>query len=402
VTAIGDSPLARRLRHAEPLVRRWRAAATRFTTPLLPDDYLTLVNPLWSARELRGRVVSVTPEGEDAATLVVEPGWGWTFTHAAGQYIGIGVEIDGRFVWRSYSLTTPPSRDGRRLVVTVRAMPEGFASRHLVHGVEPGTIVRLAPPAGEFVLPDPLPAKVLLLTAGSGITPIMAMLRGLDRRHGAGSLHDLTVVHSAPDADRALFAGELDLLARRHPGWRIVQRHTGRDGRLDLGPGPGPGSREGNPRADRATGSSPRGERLDDVVPDWRERETWACGPTAMLDAAEKTWADAGLGDALHLERFAATFAGSAEGGTITFARSGRTVEADGATTVLDAGERAGIPMPFGCRMGICHTCVAPLRSGAVRDLRDGAEARVAQTDQSPRSVQTCVSAASGDCVIDL
>jgi ferredoxin-NADP reductase len=373
VTAIGDSPLARRV----------RTAATRFTTPLLPDDYLTLINPLWSARELRGRVVSVTPEGEDAATLVVEPGWGWTFEHAAGQYIGIGVEIDGRFHWRSYSLTTPPSRDGKRLVVTVRAMPEGFASRHLVHGIASGTIVRLAPPQGEFVLPDPLPGKVLMLTAGSGITPIMAMLRTLDRRHGSGSLADVTVVHSAPDADRALFAGELDLLARRHPGWRVVQRHTRAEGHLDLA-------------------------GLDALVPDWRERSTWACGPAAMLDEAEKWWADAGLGEALHLERFSADLSGGeAEGGTITFARSGRTVEADGATTVLEAGENAGITMPFGCRMGICHTCVAPLRAGAVRDLRDGTEARVAAvdgttTDQSTRSVQTCVSAASGDCVIDL
>jgi ferredoxin-NADP reductase len=384
VTAIGHSPL----------VRRWRAAATRFTTPLLPDDYLTLVNPLWSARELRGRIVSVTPEAEDAATIVVEPGWGWSFSHAAGQYIGIGVQIDGRFVWRSYSLTTPPSRDGRRLVVTVRAMPEGFASRHLVHGVRAGTIVRLAPPAGEFVLPDPLPGKVLMLTAGSGITPIMAMLRTLDRRHGTGSPADVTVVHSAPDADRALFADELVLLARRHPGWRIVQRHTRVEGHLLL--------HEGNPGAGRATGSSPRAT-LEELVPDWRQRETWACGPTAMLDAAEKAWADAGIRDALHLERFSADLTGGeAEGGTITFARSGRTVDVDGATTVLEAGENAGIPMPFGCRMGICHTCVAPLRSGAVRDLRDGAEARVAGTDQGTRAVQTCVSAASGDCVIDL
>jgi stearoyl-CoA 9-desaturase NADPH oxidoreductase len=386
VTAIGHSPLA----------RRWRDLATRLTTPLLPDDYLTLINPLWSARELRGRVVSVTPETEDSATLVVEPGWGWTFTHAAGQYIGIGVAIDGRFVWRSYSLTTPPSRDGARLVVTVRAMPEGFASHHLVHGVAPGTIVRLAPPAGEFVLPDPLPSRVLFLTAGSGITPVMAMLRTLDRRR-AGT-EDLVLVHSAPDAQRSLFADELDLLARRHPGWRIVQRHTRTEGHLHL-------PHEGNRRADSASGSSPRGEALDDLVPDWRERQTWACGPTALLDDAEKAWADAGIRDALHLERFAASFTAGADGdqgGTITFARSGRTVDADGATTVLDAGERAGVPMPFGCRMGICHTCVAPLRSGAVRDLRDGSEQRVADTDQSTRSVQTCVSAASGDCVIDL
>ena len=301
------------------------------------------------------------------------------------------MQIDGRFVWRSYSLTTPPSRDGRRLVITVRAMPDGFASHHLVHGVAPGTVVRLAPPRGEFVLPDPLPSRVLFLTAGSGITPIMAMLRGLDRR---GSDADLVVVHSSPDAERALFAEELDLLARRHPSWRIVRRHTRDEGRLLL-------PHEGNPRAGGATGTSPRA-RLDDVVPDWRERETWACGPNAMLEGAEKAWADAGLRDALHLERFAASFGAGSEGGTITFARSGRAVEADGATTVLEAGERAGVAMPFGCRMGICHTCVAPLRTGAVRDLRDGTEHRVADTDSHTRTVQTCVTAAAGDCTVDL
>ena len=375
--------------------RRLRSLATRLTTPLLPDDYLTLINPLWSARELRGLIVSVTPEAQDAATIVVEPGWGWEFEHAAGQYIGIGLQIDGRFVWRSYSLTTPPSRDGRRLVITVRAMPDGFASQHLVNGVAPGTVVRLAPPAGEFVLPDPLPAKALFLSAGSGITPIMAMLRSLDRR--ADATDDLVVVHSAPDADRALFAEELDLLGRRHPSWRIVQRHTATDGRLVL-------SHEGSPRAERAAASAPR-VSLDDLVLDWRDRRTWACGPAAMLDDAEKLWADVGLGEALHLERFAASFSAGAEGGTITFARSGRTVGSDGATTVLQAGEQAGIPMPFGCRMGICHTCVAPLSSGGVRDLRDGTEHRVrnsSATDSSHITVQTCVTAAAGDCTVDL
>jgi ferredoxin-NADP reductase len=225
----------------------------------------------------------------------------------------------------------------------------------------------------------------------------MAMLRSLDRRDGTDGGADVVVVHSAPDADRALFAEELDLLGRRHPSWRIVQRHTTTDGRLVL-------SHEGSPRADRAAPSSPR-VRLDDLVPDWRDRQAWACGPAEMLDDAEKLWADAGLGEALHLERFAASFSAGAEGGTITFARSGRTVESDGATTVLQAGEQAGIPMPFGCRMGICHTCVAPLSSGGVRDLRDGSEHRVrnsSATDSSHITVQTCVTAAAGDCTVDL
>src|SRR3954471_20675764 len=141
-----------------------RDVTARMTTPLLPDDYLHMLNPLWTARELRGKVVKVVPETGDAVTLVIKPGWGWSFDHQPGQYVGIAVSVEGRFHWRSYSLTSPPKRDQGHLSVTVKAMPEGYLSKHLVEGLEPGTIVRLAPPKGEFVLPDPPPDKMLFLT----------------------------------------------------------------------------------------------------------------------------------------------------------------------------------------------------------------------------------------------
>src|SRR5262249_41769428 len=167
-----------------------RKVAARITTPLLPDDYLHLANPLWSARELRGRILEVRRETEDSATLVIQPGWGFSFDYQPGQYIGIGLLVDGRWRWRSYSLTSSPaglcgsgsgSRSPRTVTITVKAMPEGFLSTHLVAGVEPGTIVRLAAPRGNFVLPDPAPSSILFLTAGSGITPVMSMLRTLLR-----------------------------------------------------------------------------------------------------------------------------------------------------------------------------------------------------------------------------
>src|SRR4051812_972411 len=179
-----------------------RAVAARMTTPLLPDDYLHMLNPLWTARELRGRVVEVVPETDDAATLVIKPGWGWSFEFQPGQYVGIGVNVDGRWHWRSYSLSSPPHRDDdgkQHIAVTVKAMPEGFLSSHLVRGLDPGTIVRLALPQGDFVLPDPPPPKILFWTGGSGITPVMSMLRTLDRR---GTMPDVVHVHSAPTRDQ--------------------------------------------------------------------------------------------------------------------------------------------------------------------------------------------------------
>lgn len=360
----------------------WHAVRTlvgRVTTPLLPDDYLQLANPLWSARELRGRVLDVRRETEDSATLVIKPGWGFSFDYQPGQYIGIGLLVDGRWRWRSYSLTSSPvsgstrskrfGRDAKTITITVKAMPEGFLSTHLVGGVTPGTIVRLAAPQGNFVMPDPAPASVLFLTGGSGITPVMSMLRTLARRD---QITDIVHLHSAPTETDVLFGAELAELQRAHPGYRLRLRATRTQGRLDL-------------------------SRLDDEVPDWRDRQTWACGPEGMLSDAEKLWTAAGLDPHLHLERFAAVrTAVHGEGGTVRFARSGKTAEVDAATSLMDAGENAGIQMPFGCRMGICQSCVVGLVEGHVRDLRTGVE------HEPGGRIQTCVSAASGDCTLDV
>lgn len=346
-----------------------RSIAQRITTPLLPDDYLRLANPLWSARELRGRVLSVRRETHDSATLVIKPGWGFGFDYQPGQYMGIGLLIDGRWRWRSYSLTSSPVKGARTVTITVKAMPEGFLSAHLVGGVKPGTIVRLAAPQGNFVLPDPAPPTVLFLTAGSGITPVMSMLRTLVRRD---QITDVIHLHSAPTAADVMFGAELDQLARDHPGYRLQLRTTRSQGRLDL-------------------------TRLDTEVPDWRDRQTWACGPEAMLNAAERAWSSAGVLDRLHLERFAVSRAAPAgAGGTVTFAKSGKSTNADAATSLMEAGERTGVQMPFGCRMGICQSCVVGLVEGHVRDLRTGAE------HEPGTRVQTCISAASGDCVLDV
>jgi ferredoxin-NADP reductase len=354
---------------------RVRDAGSQLTTPLHPDDYLRLLNPLWSQRELRGRIEKVLPETEDAATLVIRPGWGWRYDHRPGQYVGIGVQVDGKFHWRSYSVSSPPRRRGRTIAITVRAMPEGFLSDHLVRGLAPGTIVRLALPGGDFVLPDPPPEKLLFLVGGSGITPVMAMLRTLDRRalrNGRG-MPDVVLHYSSPTAERMIFRDELAALEARHESLTVHRLHTDTDGMLSL-------------------------TALDTWCDDWRERETWACGPAPMLDAVESHWEQAGLDDLLHLERFSLDLGGDGgEGGTITFRTTGRTAEVDGATTVLEAGEEAGVGMPYGCRMGICHTCTLTLVSGTIRDLRNGNE-----FSQPNEQVQTCVTVPVGDCTLDI
>jgi len=340
--------------------------AELITTPLLPSDYLDLVDPLRSGADLRGRIEAVLPETRDAATIVIRPGRSWK-GHTPGQYVRIGIDVDGVRQWRAYSLTSHLGRTDGCIAVTVKAIPDGKVSNHLVHRTKPGTIVQLDQATGEFVLPAERPTKALFVTAGSGITPVMGMLRNHPE------LTDVVLVHSAPTRDDVVFGDELRALAA-DGRIRLIERHTDVDGILDA-------------------------PAVAELVPDLAERATWACGPVGMLEALEAHWAAAGLDDRLYSERFRPTVLVTGEGGTVSFTKNGTTLEADGATPILDAAEEAGVLMPSGCRMGICYGCVLPLREGAVRDLRNGEVTTAAPGDGV--LIQTCVSAAAGACDID-
>src|SRR5215212_5406675 len=340
--------------------------AELITTPLLPTDYLDLVDPLRSGADLRGRIEAVLPETRDAATIVIRPGRSWR-PHTPGQYIRIGIDVDGVRQWRAYSLTSDLTRTDGCISVTVKAIPGGKVSNHLVHRTKPGTIVQLDQAAGEFCLPEERPTKALFITAGSGITPVMGMLRNHPE------LTDVVLVHSAPTADDVVFGAELREMAAAGR-IRLVEQHTDTAGLLDAA-------------------------AIAELVPDLDERATWACGPVGMLEALEEHWASAGIAEKLYTERFRPRVLVTGEGGTVTFAKSGTTLDADGATPILDAAEEAGVLMPSGCRMGICYGCVLPLREGAVRDLRNG-EVTVAAPGDGVL-VQTCISAAAGACDID-
>jgi stearoyl-CoA 9-desaturase NADPH oxidoreductase len=338
------------------------------TSPLLPADYLDLVDPLRSGAALRGRIEAVLPETPDSATVVIRPGRGW-LGHTPGQYVRIGIDVDGVRQWRAYSITSVLDRADGCFTITVKAIPGGKVSNHIVRRAQPGSVVQLDQPTGDFVLPETAPAKALFVTAGSGITPVMGMLRN----RAADDACDVVLVHSAPTADDVIFGEELRSMAAAGR-IRLVEQHTDTAGLLAA-------------------------DALAALVPDLGERRTWACGPVGMLEALEEHWETAGLAERLHTERFRPRVLVTGEGGTVSFAKTGTTVEADGGTPILDAAEEAGVLMPSGCRMGICYGCVLPLREGAVRDLRTGEITTAAPGDGV--LVQTCISAAAGACDID-
>ena len=361
------------------LRRRLVQLAERAPSPLLPADYLDLFDPLRAGADLRGRIVEVHPETADAATIVIRPGADWA-GHVPGQYVRIGVDVDGIRQWRAYSLTHGPRPDGF-ISITVKAVPDGVVSTHLVRQAQPGTLVHLEQAQGEFVLPTE-GGKLLFVTAGSGVTPVIGMLRNLFPvahsgvvRLSRSAAYDIVVVHVAPSEPDSIFIDNLRALDAAGL-IRLVARYDDEHGVLDV-------------------------DQLDELVPDLHERQTLACGPGGLLDALERHHEQRGL--PLLTEQFRATTLVVGEGGSVAFAGSGATVDADGATPILDAAESAGVLMPSGCRMGICFGCVLPLREGAVRDLRTGAVTTATPGETHGRGVpvQTCISAAAGRCVID-
>jgi len=115
-------------RYGHPLGIRLLDAVAILTTPLLPDDYLGQLNPLWSTREPHGRVEAVVAETRDCVTLWLRPGRGWP-AHVPGQYVRVGVDVDGVRHWRTYSLTSLPRRLDGRIAITVKRMPGGLVSQ---------------------------------------------------------------------------------------------------------------------------------------------------------------------------------------------------------------------------------------------------------------------------------
>jgi len=358
--------------NVHPLQRRVLNVLAAFSSPLLPDDYLELFNPLWSTRELRGRIEQIEHETPEAATVLIKPGYRWG-GHEPGQYLRIGLDIHGVRHWRAYSLTSDPERADGLISITVKNVDEGQVSPYLVRRGRPGTIVALGGVEGEFLLPDPLPDKLLFISAGSGITPIMSMLRHLHQR---GELGDVVLLHSARRTDEVIFGDELRGLAARHERFILHEQLTADNGRM------GP-------------------DDLDRLCPDWPERDMFISGPNEMLDAFSEHYEQAGASERLHMERFQPKLGlGDGEegsGGTIRFLQSDTEAESDGSQPILVAGEEAGLELPYGCREGICHTCVGELRSGQVRDLRNGKV-----HGQEGEVIRTCIHAPEGPIEIEL
>jgi ferredoxin-NADP reductase len=337
------------------------------------DGYLEQISPMLVTGECRAEVVAVSHTTEDSVTLSLRPNSVWQGARA-GQFVQVSVEIDGVRHSRCYSPASPQD-SGRELEITVKRHPDGLVSNFLADHARPGMVLGLSQADGDFNLPDPRPDSILLIGAGSGITPLMGILRTLCAEGHTGSI---ALIQYAPDPERTIYREELDRLAGENRNFKLSRSYT------------------------RAPGSGLDGHfspaHLPQADPSFADAETFACGPPALLDAVRGTWAN-GLEHQLHVESFVPPSllpVGEPGTGTIRFAGSNVEVRNSGSSVLVQA-EEAGVPAQSGCRMGICHSCTCSKVSGTVKNML------TEEVSSGPdESIQLCVSAPLSDLVIDL
>lgn len=325
------------------------------------DRYTEILDPMWTSED-RAVVVRVQRSTPRSVTLWLQP------NHAApafraGQYVTVTVEIDGRRHTRCYS---PANAEGVGLIeLTVARHDGGVVSEFLYRSARPGLTVGLSAPAGDFVLPERRPRRLLLIAGGSGITPVMSMVRTLaeeDRYDG-----EIAVLHYVRTLGDASYRGLLATL----PDVRVLHVAT-------RGPG---GDLEGHLDEGHLTAAMAHPDAV------------YVCGPPALVEAV-RSYHPAALS-----ESFAPAplvIPDTPGDGRITFSNSGVQADDDG-RTLLDQAEAAGLRPASGCRMGICHTCTRRKVHGVVRNLATGA---LSTADDD--AVQICVSVPVGDVEIAL
>ena len=352
--------------------RRLLALAETLVTPHQLDRYLELVDPMVTARDLRAEVTEVRRSTPDTVTLTLRPTRQWD-GFAAGQFVQVGVVIDGIRHTRCYSPACSQYRADGRIELTIKAHPDGIVSQYLHRNAAPGLVVSLSQASGTFRLPAQRPDNVLLISGGSGITPVLSMLRTLvDERHTG----EIVFLHYAYTRADVPHLAELEQLAAAHPNVRLVLAYTAAEGDL--------------------TGFFCR-EHLAAAAPWATDAQTFLCGPPGLMRGVREVYRELDVDDRLHTEEFApAPIAPVEAGGTVTFSASGRTAENDG-TSLLEQAEAAGLTPEYGCRMGICFSCTAIKRTGCTRNLRTG------ETDADPdQPIQLCVTAPVGDIDIEI
>ena len=348
-----------------------------FVDPSTFDFWAQQIAPQWSWRRALATVVARSVEARDTVTLTLRLNRHCAWPQA-GQHINVSGEVNGRRVTRSYSPTRLDARQ-RTLDITVKHVPNGVLSTHLCQTTQAGEVLEIGDAFGQMTWPASVNGQWLLLAAGSGITPMISLIRQAFARDTSAQI---TLVYAAKTRADLCFLSELRTLAAKTPHFRLhallSQEHDLLDG-------------EASGRIHQAW--------LDQTVPDLSERQVYACGPAGFVDTVRGLTAN-------RVRSFTAeAFTPPALGHTdtagqpvhITLQQTGRTVTVASGQPLLPALEAHGLRVPHGCRMGVCNTCSCSKVGGTTQDLQSG------ESQAEPNSaVRLCISSASTDLTLDL
>lgn len=362
-----------------PPVARTPSRLKRLVQPLVAaqvfDFWASRVSSTWTWDRPLARIVRRKAESADTMTLWLKPNGHWG-GFRAGQHVNVSAQIDGVRMTRSYSLTSASKVDGC-VAITVKRIEGGRFSQYLHHDAGIGGVLGLDQAFGEMTLPDSPSGQWLFLAAGSGITPLVSMVRSLA---GQGMPVPLTLVYWARTREELCFVDELRALSERHPLFRVRFVLTRQDAR----------------DADEHSGRIAE-VNLDALVEDLAGHQVFACGPGGFVDTARSLLAARAV--SFEAEAFTPLPQAIQETGTVqvTLAASGRTLRLDRGMSLLKALEAEGLRPASGCRMGICNTCSCGKSSGATRNLNTGELA-----SEPASALKLCISSAVTDLVLDL
>jgi ferredoxin-NADP reductase len=344
----------------------------------LLESALGRVDPTLSLHRILAKVIAVREETHDVKTFVLRPNARFG-AYRPGTHVGVHVVIDGRRAVRRYSLSSAPDASGH-VSITVKRVPSGLVSNHLADAIAPGHVLELTAPEGQFTLPSVIPEKLLMISAGSGITPVMSMLRHLVAvRSGA----QITFLHFARTPRDVIFAAELEDIVRSAPNVRVVLCVE-----------------QGDAHWSGLTGRFSE-ELLLNTAPDFRSTDTYLCGPGGFMRAVMQGFERAGADlSRLRYERFDADFDVSSflEQSRLTrFVRSGVESISNQPLTILQQAEARGLHVETGCRAGTCGTCRCRKSRGVVFNVVTNRE-----SGSGEEMIYPCVSIARGTVEVDL
>ena len=344
-------------------------------------------------------VTAVTRETESVISIRLEDPEGALLPAALpGQWLTLRVELgkQQRSVLRNYSLSGPPG--GGYYRITVKREHDGAASGYLHTRLAVGDQLGIAAPRGTFIL-DRTHAPALLISAGIGATPVLAMLQALAAEH---SDREIWWIHGARNQAEHPFAAEAQALLASLPNARSHVYYSR----------PGPHDLKGRDfdSPGRLTASV-----LAELDPP-RDAEAYLCGPAPFMDELSAALAAMGIdASRIHTEPFgpapaltpgiAATPARAphppagqpGEGPTIQFARSGLAIPwSSDYGSLLELAEACDVPVRWSCRTGVCHTCETTLIAGELDYSPDPVE------PPASGSALICCSQPHGDTVLDL